>query len=105
MVKVLKMMKVQKSEMYINKLEIKNKSRTFNSTQVGSKFLLINRYFKSHFGEVLFKTGERGGFLVWQIKGILLICRKIDTGPIKWPHLFLAAVFLRLFSDCCLGFL
>ena len=43
MVKVLKMMKVQKSEMYINKLEIKNKSRTFNSTQVGSKFLLINR--------------------------------------------------------------
>ena len=91
--------------MRINKLELKNESHTFNSTQVGSKFLLINRYFKSHFGEVSFKTGERGGFPVWQIKGILLICRKIDTGPIKWPQLFLAAVFLRLFSDCCLGFL
>ena len=99
------MVQVQKSEMHINKLELKNESHTFNSSQVGSKFLLINRYFKSHFGEVSFKTGERGGFPVWQIKGILLICRKIDMGPIKWPQLFLAAVFLRLFSDCCLGFL
>ena len=50
MVKVLKMMKVRKSEMYINKFEIKNKSDTFNRIKVGSKFLLIiNRYFKSHF--------------------------------------------------------
>ena len=43
--------------MRINKLELKNESHTFNGTQVGSKFLLINRYFKSHFGEVSFKTG------------------------------------------------
>ena len=43
--------------MRINKLELKHESHTFNGTQVGSKFLLINRYFKSHFGEVSFKTG------------------------------------------------
>ena len=91
--------------MQINKLELKNERHTFNSLQVGSKFLLIHRYFKRHFGKVLFKTGGRGGFPVWQIKGIPLICTKVDTGPIKWPHLFLAVVFLRLFSDCFLGFL
>ena len=90
------MVQVQKSEMHINKLELKNESHTFNSSQVGSKFLLINRYFKSHFREVSFKTGERGGFPVWQIKGILLICRKIDTGPMKWPQLFSGCGFPKI---------
>ena len=51
------MVRILKSEMYINKLEIRNENDTCNSIQVGSKYLLINRYFKSQFGEVLFKTG------------------------------------------------
>ena len=41
------MVRILKSEMYINKLEIRNENHTFNNIQVGSKYLLINRYFKS----------------------------------------------------------
>ena len=51
------MVKVLKSEMFITKLELRTENHTFNSIQVGSKYLLIDRYFKSDFGEVSFKTG------------------------------------------------
>lgn len=55
MTKVLKNGEGSKKKWDIHQ-QIKTKSlkHTFNNIQVDNKYLLINRYFKSHFAEVLF---------------------------------------------------